>query len=160
MKNLLLGIVAVVAAGCASVAPPGVQERAEAVHERTAEMDAAVKRITEVSGSTIPDHPNYTVLGPVSGDCEGSPQGNQEIIAGDSVKEAAVRKYGARVDAIINSDAVYGRYRGRNRIPRMHGHRSFICFCSSRRGATVRKIATGRTWVKLAAASTMRGPSP
>ncbi|MBV8137776.1 MAG: hypothetical protein JO121_19430 [Deltaproteobacteria bacterium] len=107
MKNLLLGIVAVVAAGCASVAPPGVQERAEAVHERTAEMDAAVKRITEVSGSTIPDHPNYTVLGPVSGDCEGSPQGNQEIIAGDSVKEAAVRKYGARVDAIINSDAVY-----------------------------------------------------
>jgi hypothetical protein len=42
MKNLLLGIVAIVVAGCASVAPPAVQQRAEAVHERTAEMDAAV----------------------------------------------------------------------------------------------------------------------
>jgi len=70
-------------------------------------MDAAVKRIVEVPGPTIPGHPNYTVLGPVSGYCEGSPEGNQEIIAGDSVKEAAVRKYGNRVDAIINSNAAY-----------------------------------------------------
>jgi hypothetical protein len=70
-------------------------------------MDAAVKRIVEVSGPTIPGHPNYVVLGPVNGYCEGSPEGNQEIITGDSVKEAAVRKYGTRVDAIINSNAAY-----------------------------------------------------
>ena len=107
MKNQLLGMVAIAVAGCASVAPPAVQQRAEAIHERTAEMDAAVRRIVEVSSSTIPGHPNYTVLGPVSGYCEGSPEGNQEIIAGDSVKEAAVRKYGSRVDAIINSNAAY-----------------------------------------------------
>jgi hypothetical protein len=105
--NQLLGIVAIAVVGCASVAPPAVQQRAEAIHERTAEMDSAVRRIVEVSGSTIPGHPNYTVLGPVSGYCEGSPRGNQEIIAGDSVKEAAVRKYGSRVDAIINSNAAY-----------------------------------------------------
>jgi len=107
MKNLLIGIGAVAVAGCASVAPPAVQQRAEAIHQRTAEMDAAVKRIVEVPGPTIPGHPNYTVLGPVSGYCQGSPEGNQEIIAGDSVKEAAVRKYGNRVDAIINSNAAY-----------------------------------------------------
>jgi len=107
MKILLIGVGAIVVAGCASVAPPAVQERAEAIHQRTAEMDAAVKRIVEVSGPTIPGHPNYVVLGPVSGYCEGSPDGNQEIITGDSVKEAAVRKYGTRVDAIINSNAAY-----------------------------------------------------
>ena len=107
MKILLIGVGAIVVAGCASVAPPAVQERAEAIHQRTAEMDAAVKRIVEVSGPTIPGHPNYVVLGPVSGYCEGSPEGNQEIITGDSVKEAAVRKYGTRVDAIINSNAAY-----------------------------------------------------
>jgi len=107
MKILLIGVGAIVVAGCASVAPPAVQERAEAIHQRTAEMDAAVKRIVEVSGPTIPGHPNYVVLGPVSGYCEGSPDGNQEIITGDSVKEVAVRKYGTRVDAIINSNAAY-----------------------------------------------------
>ena len=107
MKILLIGVGAIVVAGCASIAPPAVQERAEAIHQRTAEMDAAVKRIVEVSGPTIPGHPNYVVLGPVSGYCEGSPEGNQEIITGDSVKEAAVRKYGTRVDAIINSNAAY-----------------------------------------------------
>ena len=107
MKSLLLGTVAIAVAGRASVAPPAAQQRAEAMPERTAQMDAAVKRIVEVSGPTIPGHPNYTVLGPVSGYCEGSPEGNQEIIAGDSVKEAAVRKYGNRVVAIINSNAAY-----------------------------------------------------
>jgi len=70
-------------------------------------MDAAVKRIVEISGTTIPGHPSYTVLGQVSGYCERSLEGNQEIIAGDSVKEAAVRKYGNRVDAIINSNSAY-----------------------------------------------------
>jgi hypothetical protein len=107
MKILLIGVGAIVVAGCASVAPPAVQERAEAIHQRTAEMDAAVKRIVEVSSPTIPGQPNYVVLGPVSGYCEGSPERNQEIITGDSVKEAAVRKYGTRVDAIINSNAAY-----------------------------------------------------
>jgi hypothetical protein len=107
VRILLLGIVTMVVAGCASVAPPAVQERAEAIHERTAEMDAAVKRIVEVSGATIPDHPNYTVLGQVSGYCEGSPEGDQRIVAGDSVKESAVRKYGSQVDAIINVNSTY-----------------------------------------------------
>lgn len=107
MKTLLIGICAIAVAGCASIAPPAVQQRAEAIHQRSADMEAAVKRIVEVSGPTIPGHPNYVVLGPVNGYCEGSPEGNQEIIAGDSVKEAAVRKYGNRVDAIINSNAAY-----------------------------------------------------
>jgi hypothetical protein len=54
MKNLLLGIAAIAIAGCASVAPPTVQQRAEAIHKRTAEMDAAVKRIVEISVRRYP----------------------------------------------------------------------------------------------------------
>ena len=107
MKYLALGMVAIAFAGCASVAPPAVQQRAEAIHERSAEMDAAVKRIVVVAGATIPGHPNYTVLGQVSGYCEGSPEGTQNIIAGDSVKESAVRKFGNNVDAIINVNSTY-----------------------------------------------------
>jgi hypothetical protein len=77
MKSLLLAIAAIAVGGCASVAPPAVQQRVEAVDERTAEMDAAVKRLVVVSGTTIPGHPNFTVLGPVSGYWEGSPEGNK-----------------------------------------------------------------------------------
>ena len=36
-------------------------------HERSAEMDSAVKRIVEVAGTAVPDHRNYTVLGQVRG---------------------------------------------------------------------------------------------
>jgi hypothetical protein len=107
MKYLMVGILVLAIAGCASVAPPAVQERAESIREHTAEMDAAVKRIVVVSGPTIADHPNYSVLGQVSGYCEGSPEGDQRIIAGDSVKEAAVRKYGSQVDAIVNANSTY-----------------------------------------------------
>jgi hypothetical protein len=93
--------------GCASVAPPGVQQRAAEVRERTAKMDAASNRIIVASGSQIPEHPTYTTLGPVSGYCEQTPQGDSQTLNGDTMKQSAVRKYGDRVDAIVDSSAAW-----------------------------------------------------
>ena len=94
-------VITVCIAGCASVAPPGVQQRAAEVRERTAAMDAASARIVVVDGTQIAGHPSYTTLGPVGGYCESTPQGDSQTLNGDTMKQAAVRKYGDRVDAII-----------------------------------------------------------
>jgi hypothetical protein len=87
-------------AGCASFAPPRVQQRAAEVRERSAAMDAATARIIVVDGTQIAGHPNYTPLGPVAGYCEQTPEGNSQALNGDTMKESAVRKYGDRVDAV------------------------------------------------------------
>src|SRR5690242_744414 len=92
-------------AGCASVAPPRVQQRAAEVRARSAAMDAATGRIVVVNGTQIEGHPNYTTLGPAGGYCEKTPQGDDQTISGDTMKESAVRKYGDRVDAIIQPTA-------------------------------------------------------
>jgi hypothetical protein len=99
--KLAVIVMAVCLAGCASVAPPGVQQRAAEVRERTAAMDAASARIVVVDGTQIAGHPSYTTLGPVGGYCERTPQGDSQTLNGDSMKQSAVRKYGDRVDAII-----------------------------------------------------------
>jgi len=106
-RNALLILLAVILGDCASFAPASVQQRAEARHERDAQMDASAARIIEVSGTTIPGHPQYSPLGHVDGNCESTPQGNQQEIEGDSVREAAIRKYGNHVDAIINLNSVF-----------------------------------------------------
>jgi type II secretory pathway pseudopilin PulG len=100
-------LIAIVLAGCASVAPPRVQQRAEKVRARTAAMQAATERIVVVRGADIPNHPNYTALGKVRGYCEQSPSGNSQILGGDSMKQAAVRKYGDRVDGIVNASEFF-----------------------------------------------------
>ncbi len=87
-------------AGCGEVK----HEEAE-IQARDAAMNAATKRMIVVTGTEIPDHPAYARLGPVQGYCEKKPNGDDQVIAGDSMKQAAYRKYGDRVDAIVQATA-------------------------------------------------------
>src|SRR5262249_10592318 len=75
------------------------------VRARDAAMDAATQRMIVERSDRVPGHPNVVELGKVEGYCERTPEGNQQIIEGDSVKEAAYRKYGDRVDAIVGASA-------------------------------------------------------
>jgi hypothetical protein len=106
MKPMYIALAALVA-GCASTAPPAVQERAAEVRARTAAMDMRVSQIIDAKGADVPGHPQYATLGSVEGYCEQTPEGNGQTIAGDSLKESAVRKYGDRVNAIVNESAFY-----------------------------------------------------
>jgi hypothetical protein len=100
MVRMLLLAIAVAATGCAEV-----KQSATAIDTRNAEMNAAVHRMIVVQGREIPGHPSYTELGAVQGYCEKTPRGDQQIVPGDNMKQAAYRKYGARADAIINAQA-------------------------------------------------------
>jgi hypothetical protein len=106
MKSMLLVLAAMVA-GCASIAPSAVQGPAAEVRARTGAMDARTSQIVTVQGTDVPGHPQYTTLGHVEGYCEQSPDGNSQTLQGDSLKQSAVRKYGDRVNAIINAGSFY-----------------------------------------------------
>jgi type II secretory pathway pseudopilin PulG len=112
MKRVISIVAIVAAAACASVAPPRMQERAAQVRERTAAMDAATQRIVVVEGTEVPGHPQYETLGAVRGYCEKTPKGDAQIISGDSMKQSAVRKYGDRVDAIVQAGAYFASNTG------------------------------------------------
>ncbi len=100
MKRFALIVMALILAGCGEVKQEEAKIRAE-----DAAINAATGRIIVVGGAEVPGHPNYTTLGPTEGYCEKTPHGDDQVIAGDSLKQAADRKYGAQVDAIINATA-------------------------------------------------------
>ena len=106
MKSMYLALAAIIA-GCASFAPQAVQGPAAEVRARTAAMDARTSGITSVKGTDIPGHPQYTTLGHVEGYCEQTPDGNSQTIEGDNLKQSAVRKYGDRVNAIVNASSFF-----------------------------------------------------
>lgn len=98
MKRLLVILAAIAIAGCAAVKQEGT-----AIQQSDATMNGATRPMIVTTGTDIPGHPSYTVLGPAEGYCEKTPRGDDQVIAGDSFKQAAYRKYGERVDAIIDS---------------------------------------------------------
>jgi hypothetical protein len=101
MKPIVLVVAAMLAlAGCGEVK----HEEAK-IQARDDAMNAATKRIIVVAGTDVPGHPTYTTLGAVQGYCERKPNGDDQVIAGDSMKQAAYRKYGVRADAIIHANA-------------------------------------------------------
>ncbi len=100
MIRILLLAAALAFAGCADV-----KHDATAIDARNAAMSQAVRKIVVVQGAAVPGHPSYTQLGAVQGYCERTPRGDQQIIPGDNLRQAAYRKYGPRVDAIINTQA-------------------------------------------------------
>ncbi len=101
MKAIAFGAaVLLVLTGCGEVK----HEEAE-VQARDAAMNAATKRMIVVTGTDVPGHPNYVTLGSVQGYCEKKPNGDDQVIAGDSIRQAAYRKYGDRADAIVQSTA-------------------------------------------------------
>jgi len=90
MIKLGIAALALVLIGCASAKPS---------------PHADVNRILVVSTPQAPGHSEYTVLGPVNGYCENENGNRQLTNVGDSIRGAAVRKYGTQVDAIVDAQS-------------------------------------------------------
>lgn len=97
--------IAILAAALALAGCAHVHNRAAAIDSRNATMNAAVRRIVVVPGATVPGHASFTPLGTVQGYCERTPNGDQQLLQGDNLRQAAYRRYGKRVDAIVNTEA-------------------------------------------------------
>jgi len=88
----------VTVAGCGQVAK---DERT--VKARDAAMNAGVAKMIVTRGTSVPNHPNYTTLGNVQGYCRDNPESDDRVPLGDNLREAAYRKYGDQVDAIVGA---------------------------------------------------------
>ena len=110
MKKLLLLGLTLAIAGCG----PVKKEEAK-IQTHDAAMEAATQKIIVTRSTSVDGHPKVTDLGPVEGRCANDPTG-QETFPEDNLREAAYRKYGDQVNAIVNtsvwfvSDDDYGAY--------------------------------------------------
>ncbi len=102
MKKLLLLLLTLVIAGCAAAA-----KTENAASARDAAMDAATARMVVTRGNDVPGHPQYVTLGKVQGRCTQNPEANDIIPSGDNLRQAAYRKYGTQVDAIVGASSVH-----------------------------------------------------
>lgn len=100
MKMIPMLVIVAAIAGCGQL-----KQEQKSIEHSDAAMNTATRQMLVVPGNEIPDHPNYTVLGAVQGYCERTPRGDEQVIAGDSMKQAAYRQYGPHVDAIVNATA-------------------------------------------------------
>ncbi len=98
MKALALIVLMVTVAGCGQAA-----KDEQAVRARDAAMNAAVAKMIVTREKSVPAHPNSTTLGNVQGFCRENPEADDRIPEGDNLREAAYRKYGDRVDAIVGA---------------------------------------------------------
>ena len=96
-KLVLIGLMLAIA-GCGPVAKKGEA----AIRARDAAMDAAANKLIVTRETKVDGHPKFTELGPVQGRCGNDPTG-QETFPEENLREAAVRKYGDRVNAIVNA---------------------------------------------------------
>ena len=78
-----------------------------AIHARDAAMEAATAKIIVTEGSDVTGHSRNRALGKVQGHCLTTAQADDIIASGDNLKEAAYRKYGSQVNAIVNANAVH-----------------------------------------------------
>ena len=99
MKKLVILILAVAVAGCA--------QAETAIRTRDAAMETATAKMIVTRGKDISDHPQYVELGKVRGHCLQDPEANDVIPTGDNLREAAYRKYGSQVDAIVDAVAIH-----------------------------------------------------
>jgi len=91
----------------ALVACSEVVETHNAIHARDAAMDAATAKMVVTEGDSVAGHAQYVALGKVRGHCLNDPNANDIVTSGDNLKQAAYRKYGAQVDAIIDTTAFH-----------------------------------------------------
>jgi hypothetical protein len=102
MKKMSLLLVALIITACSEAAKP----------PRDAAMEAATARISIASGDNVPVNPQYVTLGQVRAHCMETPQAvtAADIIAdGDDLRQAAYRKYGSQVDAIVDANKYHVR---------------------------------------------------
>ena len=72
---------------------------------RDAGMDAATAKMIVTRAGNVPGHTDVA-LGKVQGRCGVNPEANEVIPTGDNLRQAAYRKYGDQVDAIVNASSV------------------------------------------------------
>ncbi|MGH7864699.1 MAG: hypothetical protein ACREQB_06905 [Candidatus Binataceae bacterium] len=102
MKRLVLALVLFSLAGCVYV-----KNEAAAIRKRTAEEDAAIKKIRVTSRDHFSRHPDATVLGKVQGYCLADTPDQDTVASGASLKEAAYQKFGAKADGITSVRSWY-----------------------------------------------------
>jgi hypothetical protein len=106
MKRLLLLGLAIALIGCADVKTDehDVSQDVTHVEQQQDAISAAVKKIQVVHGAKVKGAANYTLLGPTEGYCFNRPNSTSgEVVHGDGLKTAAYRKYGDKVNAIVNT---------------------------------------------------------
>ena len=101
MKRLSWLALAIVLTACSEVAKTENQLRA-----RDAAMEAVTAKMIVTREDAVPGHSEYVMLGEVRGHCEDNPEAD-DVVLGDDLEEAAYRKYGAQVDAILDASAFY-----------------------------------------------------
>lgn len=69
-------------------------------------MDAATAKMIVTRDATVPGHSQIVALGKVQGRCTANPEANEAIPSGDNLRQAAFRKYGTQVNAIVNASSV------------------------------------------------------
>jgi hypothetical protein len=100
IKSALLVLCLCSIAACATVRHDAADFQAD-----NAAMTAASQKIIISQSSEVPGHSQLTALGAVEGYCEKYPHGNTQAIPGDTMRLAAYRQYGDRVDAITGAHA-------------------------------------------------------
>ena len=101
MKRLALLMLAISMIACGEAAK--VESAAQA---RDAAMDAATAKMIVTRGDSLPGHAQVIALGKVQGRCGVNLEANEVIPSGDNLRQAAYRKYGTQVDAIVNVSSV------------------------------------------------------
>jgi hypothetical protein len=101
MKNLTMLVLALFIVSCGEAAK--VENAAQA---RDAAMDTATAKMIVTRGAAVPGHSQVVALGKVQGRCNENPEANEVIPSGDNLRQAAYRKYGTLVDAIVNASSV------------------------------------------------------
>jgi len=118
MKTMSLLLVAMVITACSEAAKP----------PREAAMEAATARMFIASGDSVPGDPQYVTLGKVRAHCMENPEASYitatDIIAdGDDLQQAAYRKYGSQVDAIVDANIFHvSNYKQRSPLFYDEGH--------------------------------------
>ena len=112
MRPVMLAILMVVLAGCSAV-----DQDITHMQEQQDALSAAIKKIRVSPGASLKGNPQYTALGRVQGYCFNLPNSTGgQVVHGDGLKAAAYRKYGDKVNAIVNtsiwfvSDDSYGGF--------------------------------------------------
>ena len=106
MKRILLLVLAIALIGCTDVKQDEHDISQDATHLQHEEdaISAAVKKIKVVSGSKVKGVSNYTLLGPTEGYCFNRPNSTSgEVVHGDGLRTAAYRRYGDKVNGIVNT---------------------------------------------------------
>jgi hypothetical protein len=102
MKRLLLLGLVIAMAACGEAAK--VESKVEA---RDAAMDSATAKMVVTRGNNVAGHAQLVSLGKVHGHCMADPEANDIVTTGDNLRQAAYRKYGSQVDAIVDANAYH-----------------------------------------------------